>query len=105
MPLIVDELNVISVSPTVPILIQLLKLASLIDRPMQDGAADPNNIGLNELKIVLCMDWNIASSARDIIKMVAMPQMNISRAFAGLVALRWIEPAVDVVRRRRKVSD
>jgi DNA-binding MarR family transcriptional regulator len=103
MPLTADAPNVISADPKVQLLIQLLKVASLIGRPMQDGAASPNNIGLNELKIVLCLGGNGALSARDIIEMVAMPQMNVSRAFAGLVARGWIEPASDYVSRRRRV--
>jgi DNA-binding MarR family transcriptional regulator len=102
MPLTVNVPNVISVNPTVSLLLQLLKLASLISRPMQDGVAGPNNIGLNELKIVMCFGGKGALAAQDIIELAAMQQMSVSRAFATLVARGWIEPAVDFANHRRK---
>jgi DNA-binding MarR family transcriptional regulator len=103
MPRTANASSVISADPKVQLLIQLLKVASLIGRPVQDGAAGPSDIGLNELKIVMCFGGKGALAARDIIEMVAMPQMNVSRAFAGLVARGWIEPAADYLSRRRKV--
>jgi DNA-binding MarR family transcriptional regulator len=94
--------NVISVDSNVQLLIQLLKLASLISRPMEDGVASPNDIGLNELKIVMCLGGEGAMAGHDITELVAMPPMNVSRALAALMARGWIEPVIDPANRRRK---
>jgi DNA-binding MarR family transcriptional regulator len=102
MPLNSTASNVVSVDSNVQLLIQLLKLASLISRPMQDGVAGPNDIGLNELKIVMCLGGEGAMAGHDITELVAMPPMNVSRALAVLLARGWIEPAVDPANRRRK---
>jgi hypothetical protein len=55
MQLAVTAPNVISISPNVPLLIQLLKLARRISRPIRYRALGPNDIGLNELKVVMCL--------------------------------------------------
>jgi DNA-binding MarR family transcriptional regulator len=102
MPQTSNALSVTSVDPNVDLLIQLLKLASLINRPMQEGVAGPNEIGLNELKIVICLGGEGAMAGHDITELVAMPPMNVSRALAALVSRGWIEPAIDRANLRRK---
>jgi DNA-binding MarR family transcriptional regulator len=83
-------------------LVQLLKLSSLINGPMQDGVADPGQISLNELKIMMCLGGEGALAGHDITEIMAIPPMNVSRALANLRQRGWIEPVVDGANRRRK---
>lgn len=85
-----------------PLLVQLLKLASMINRPMEDGVAAPNSLSLNELRIMMCLHGEGACAGHDITELMAIPPMNVSRAFATLTRRGWIEPAVDLANRRRR---
>jgi DNA-binding MarR family transcriptional regulator len=76
------------------LLVQSLKLSSLINRPMEDGVAEAAGISLNELKIMMCLGGEGALAGHDI--------TDISRALAALLERGWIEPAVDPINRRRK---
>lgn len=83
-------------------LVQLLKLSSLINRPMADGVADVQGISLNELKIMMCLGGEGALAGHDITEIMAISPMNVSRALACLQQRAWIEPAQDGTNRRRK---
>ena len=85
-----------------PLLIQLLKLAAMISRPMEDGVASPNGLTLNELRILMCLRGEGACAGHDITSLMAIPPMNVSRAIASLVQRGWIEPALDPGNRRRR---
>jgi DNA-binding MarR family transcriptional regulator len=85
-----------------PLLVQLLKLAALINRPMEDGVASPNGLSLNELRIMMCLHGEGACAGHDITELMAIPPMNVSRALASLVNRGWIEPALDPTNRRRR---
>jgi DNA-binding MarR family transcriptional regulator len=84
------------------LLVQLLKLSSLISRPMEDGVANTQSIALNELKIMMCLGGEGPLAGHDITEIMAIPPMNVSRALATLIARGWIEPVVDTANRRRK---
>lgn len=84
------------------VLVQLLKLAALISRPMQDGVAEPNGLSLNELRILMCLHGEGACAGHDITDLMAIPPMNVSRALASLARRGWIEPAIDPTNRRRR---
>jgi DNA-binding MarR family transcriptional regulator len=84
------------------LLVQLLKLSSLISGPMQDGVATANDVGLNELKILMCLGGEGALAGHDISEIMAISPMNVSRALSALLERGWIEPAVDPGNRRRK---
>jgi DNA-binding MarR family transcriptional regulator len=86
----------------VELLVQLLKLSSLINRPMEDGVAEAKGIGLNELKIMMCLGGEGALAGHDITEIMAISPMNVSRALASLLERGWIEPASDPANRRRK---
>jgi DNA-binding MarR family transcriptional regulator len=86
----------------VDLFIQLLKLSSLINGPMQDGVANANDIALNELKIMMCLGGEGALAGHDITDIMAIPPMNVSRALSALLDRGWIEPVVDPANRRRK---
>jgi DNA-binding MarR family transcriptional regulator len=85
-----------------PLLVQLLKLAAMINRPMEDGVATPNGLSLNELRIMMCLHGEGACAGHDITELMAIPPMNVSRALASLTQRGWIEPALDPSNRRRR---
>ena len=84
------------------LLVQSLKLSSLINCPMEDGVAEAAGISLNELKIMMCLGGEGALAGHDITDIMAISPMNVSRALAALLKRGWIEPAVDPANRRRK---
>jgi DNA-binding MarR family transcriptional regulator len=86
----------------VPLLIQLLKLSSLVTTPMQDGVADPNGVSINELKIMMALGGEGAMAGHDIAEIMAIPPMNVSRALSSLQDRGWIEAVADPANRRRK---
>jgi DNA-binding MarR family transcriptional regulator len=85
-----------------PLLVQLLKLSAMISRPMEDGVAAPHGLSLNELRIMMCLHGEGACAGHDITDLMAIPPMNVSRAFATLTQRGWIEPAIDPNNRRRR---
>jgi DNA-binding MarR family transcriptional regulator len=87
---------------TVQLFVQLLKLSSLISGPMQDGVAGPNKVGLNEIKIMMCLGGEGALAGHDITEIMAIPPMNVSRALGAMAQRGWVEPVADVENRRRK---
>jgi DNA-binding MarR family transcriptional regulator len=91
-----------AVNGQVQLLTQLLKLASLISGPMQDGVAVPSAIGLNEVKIIVCLGGEGALAGHDLSEKLAMTTMNVSRALNALLERGWIEPVIDPANRRRK---
>jgi len=89
-------------TPLAPQLVQLLKLATMISRPMQDAVANPNGISMNELKIMMCLAGEGPCAGHDLTSLMGIPPMNVSRALASLAERGWVEPAVDPANRRRK---
>jgi DNA-binding MarR family transcriptional regulator len=89
-------------SKEVELLVQLLKLSSFINGPMQDGVASPNNLALNELKITLCLGGEGALAGHDIADIMGIAPMNVSRSLSSLLQRGWIEPVEDPGSRRRK---
>lgn len=88
--------------PHVDQLVQLLKLASMISRPMLEGVASPNALSVNELSILMCLGGEGELAGHDISEKMAIPPMNVSRSLASLLERGWIEPATDTSNRRRK---
>lgn len=86
----------------VELLVQLLKLSSLINGPMLDGVAAPNDLALNELRIALCLGGEGPLAGHDIADIMGLAPMNVSRALASLQQRGWIEAVDDPANRRRK---
>ena len=86
----------------VSFLVELLKLASLINGPMHDGVAAPNKLSLNELKIVLCLSGEGTLAGHALADLLGMAPMNVSRALASLRKRGWIEAVSDPTSKRRK---
>ena len=96
-----------SVPPTaapddLALLIRLLKLGSLINTPMIDGVCEPSGISPIELKVLIALTGEGELAGHDLVEIMGMPAMTVSRALAALRARGWIEDCVDPDNRRRK---
>lgn len=94
--------DITPISSHMELLVQLLKQASIVSRPMLEGVAAPNAISVNELKIVMCLGGEGALAGHDISDIMGIPPMNVSRALAALAERGWIEAVHDPANRRRK---
>jgi DNA-binding MarR family transcriptional regulator len=86
----------------VELLLQFLKLASIISRPMQDEVSERNGLSVNELRVLMCLSGEGAMAGQDIAHVMSMAPMNVSRALAALKRLGWIERVASKGNRRRK---
>jgi DNA-binding MarR family transcriptional regulator len=96
------DADVVAISSPVELLVQLLKQASLISRPMIEGVAAPNGLSANELRIIMCLGGEGALAGHEISATMAIPPMNVSRAIATLIERGWVESMSDPANRRRK---
>lgn len=86
----------------VKLLIELLKLASIIGRPMKEAVADPHELSTGELRVLMCLAGEGPLAGQDISKIMSIPPMNVSRALAVLDQRGWTEQAPDQGNRRRR---
>ncbi|MEH6660127.1 MAG: MarR family transcriptional regulator [Parasphingorhabdus sp.] len=86
----------------VEILVDLLKVATRIGRPMRDGVADPEDVSVTELRILLALGGEGALAGIDLAELMAMQPMNVSRALNSLEALGLVEMTDNQNNRRRK---
>ncbi|AMO71239.1 MarR family winged helix-turn-helix transcriptional regulator [Sphingorhabdus sp. M41] len=89
-------------SDQVEILVDLLKVATKIGRPMRDGVADPEDVSVTELRILLALGGEGALAGIDLAELMAMQPMNVSRALNSLEALGLVELTDNENNRRRK---
>ncbi|MEI9852162.1 MAG: MarR family winged helix-turn-helix transcriptional regulator [Sphingomonas sp.] len=83
-------------------LIMLLRVATLIHKPMRDGVADPLGLGSNELRILMALGGEGAMAGFELSDMIGLPPMNVSRALDSLQRMGLVEPLADERNRRRK---
>jgi DNA-binding MarR family transcriptional regulator len=83
-------------------LIRLLKLGSFINGPMKDGVCDPSGFSQIELKVMMALAGEGDLAGHDLVEIMGVPAMNVSRALAALKDRGWIENAADPVNRRRR---
>lgn len=93
-----------TVPPTgdLALLIRLLKLGALINAPMLDGVCEPSGIGQVEVKVLMALNSEGDLAGHDLVEIMGMPAMTVSRALAQLRARGWIEDCADPANRRRK---
>ncbi|WP_088311113.1 MarR family winged helix-turn-helix transcriptional regulator [Novosphingobium sp. B 225] len=84
------------------LLVRLLKLGSFINAPMKEGVCDPSGISQIELKVMMALAGEGALAGHDLVEIMGVPAMNVSRALATLRDKGWIEDAQDRDNRRRK---
>lgn len=89
-------------SPELGLLIRLLKLGSLINAPMKEGVCDPAGISQIELKVMMALAGEGPLAGHDLVNIMGVPAMNVSRAIAALKACGWVEDVRDPDNRRRK---
>lgn len=86
----------------IDLLVQLLKIATLIDRPMRDIVVAASGATTDEVKIIMCLGGEGALAGHAISDLMAIAPMNVSRALASLQQRGWVENAVESPDRRRK---
>lgn len=86
----------------VELLIRLLKIASFVNTPMRDGVCEPSNVSPNELRIVMALSGEGELAGHDLVEIMGIPPMNVSRAIADLRHKGWVELTTDPDNRRRK---
>lgn len=86
----------------VEILVDLLKVATRIARPMRDGVADPEDISVTELRILMALGGEGALAGIDLAELMAMQPMNVSRALNSLEKMGFVELTDNQNNRRRK---
>ncbi|MBN8499782.1 MAG: MarR family transcriptional regulator [Sphingomonadales bacterium] len=91
-----------SPEPAFDQLVRLLKLGSFVNSPMKDGVCDPSGISQIELKVMMALAGEGDLAGHDLVEIMGVPAMNVSRALAALRARGWIEDAVDPENRRRR---
>ncbi len=83
-------------------LVSLLKVATRIGRPMRDGVADPEQVSVTELRIVLVLGGEGGLAGHELAELMAMQPMNVSRALASLSKMGLVEMVDNQENRRRK---
>ncbi len=84
------------------LLIRLLKLGSFINVPMKEGVCDPSGVSQIELKVMMALAGEGALAGHDLVEIMGVPAMNVSRALATLRERGLIEQASDPENRRRR---
>lgn len=100
--LTMDYGELLSGDSTLALLIRLLKIGSFVNTPMKDGVCDPHDIGQMELKVLMALAGEGALAGHDLVNIMGIAPMNVSRALAGLRERGWIEDVPDHDNRRRK---
>jgi DNA-binding MarR family transcriptional regulator len=83
-------------------LVRLLKLGSFVNGPMKDGVCDPSGISQIELKVMMALAGEGDLAGHDLVEIMGLPAMNVSRALVSLREKGWIEDASDPENRRRR---
>jgi DNA-binding MarR family transcriptional regulator len=86
----------------VGLLIDLLKVATRIATPMRDDVADPEELSVTELRIILALGGEGDLAGHDLAELMAMPPMNVSRALAVLLETKLVEQVDNSANKRRK---
>lgn len=84
------------------LLIRLLKLGSFINVPMKEGVCDPSGVSQIELKVLMALAGEGELAGHDLVEIMGVPAMNVSRALAALRERGLIEEARDPENRRRR---
>ncbi|MEN9718587.1 MAG: hypothetical protein RIQ99_1465 [Pseudomonadota bacterium] len=79
------------------LLIRLLKLGSFINAPMKDGVCDPSGVSQIELKVMMALAGEGDLAGHDLVEIMGVPAMNVSRALATLRERGQLLPATQAV--------
>ena len=84
------------------LLVQLLKLSSLMSEPMKQGVCDPAEASSHEIKVVMALAGEGPLAGHDLVHINGATPMNVSRAIASCKARGWVEDHTDPDNRRRR---
>jgi DNA-binding MarR family transcriptional regulator len=84
-------------------LLELLKLASLINRPMLEDVAAPAGLSLNELRVLLGLAERGGMAAHELAELKGLHPMAVSRAVSALRDAGHVAEGRDPANRRRKM--
>ena len=84
-------------------LVALLKLASLINRPMLEEVAEPAGLSLNDLRVLMSLAGEGSAAAHDLSELMGMHPMSVSRSVSILRETGTIDEVRDRENRRRKL--
>lgn len=84
-------------------LIELLKLATQISRPMLAEVAAPHGVSLNELRVLMSLAGEGKLAAHQVSDLTGLPAMAVSRAVFALVEAGRLVETRDAANRRRKL--
>jgi DNA-binding MarR family transcriptional regulator len=83
-------------------LLELLKLASLVNRPMLEDVAEPAGLSLNELRVLLSLAELGEAAAHELAELKGLHPMAVSRAVTALRDAGVVVESRDATNRRRK---
>lgn len=83
-------------------LLELLKLASLVNRPMLDEVGTPAGLSLNELRVLLSIAELGTIAAHELVDLKGLHPMAVSRAVSALREAGNVVETRDPANRRRK---
>ena len=83
-------------------LINILMLGAFVNTPMRDGVCTPNDVGFTELQIAMALKNSGVMAGHDLVEVLGIAPMNVSRALRQLRDRGWIEDAPDNGNRRRR---
>jgi len=84
------------------LLIRILKLGSFVNGPMKDGVCDPSGVSHLEVRVMMALSGEGELAGHDLVEIMGVPAMNVSRTLAALKARGWVEQASDPTNRRRR---
>ena len=83
-------------------LISLLKAATRIGLPMREGVAEPEQLSVTELRILLALGGEGDMAGHEMAEFMAIQPMNISRALARMAEAGLVKAIDNSGNRRRK---
>jgi len=84
------------------LLMRLLKLASLINWPMNQEVCEGSGLSQIEIKVLMALAGEGPLAGHELVRLMGLPAMNVSRAIAALTAQGLVAAAPDPENRRRK---
>lgn len=84
------------------LLVRLLKLASFVTTPMKDGVCTPAAVTPTELRVIMALAGEGELAGHDLVEIMGMAPMNVSRAITDLKHRGWVEEVINHANRRRK---
>jgi len=86
----------------VGLLIEILRLATYVHRPMKSKVADGSELSVSETRLLMCLAGEGALAGQEMADLMGMSAMNVSRALATLEQKGLIERVDNNDNRRRK---